>query len=266
MRASSSGVRRFPRARHPRSPGPTLTPIRFLLLLLLLFLFLSSLPLSSTSPAQPPGAVSDLDWGDREQVNKLLLTPEQHCDYKFLAHVEGLAYSGRLKYLTQCRSVIVVRLLPRSLVPTDRALGPALAEQLALTLFPRSHVLQAHKMRYVQHFHHLFNSDPSSPAQNLVTVPGHHFDELPSVMDELLADDARAKQIADTSYAFWRHWLSVGSVDCYWRRLFREWRDVMAFEPVVTRNLTSYNSFMCVVLFVLPFCRGVHGVGLSSRA
>ncbi|GAA5925329.1 hypothetical protein JCM3775_006424 [Rhodotorula graminis] len=155
------------------------------------------------------GAVDDLDWGDREQVNKLLLTPEQHCDYKYLAHVEGLAYSGRLKYLTQCRSVII-----------------------------------AHKMRYVQHFHHLFNSDPSSPSQNLVTVPGHHFDELPAVMDALLADDARAKRIADTSYTFWRHWLSVGSVDCYWRRLFREWRDVMAFEPVVTRNLTSYNSFI----------------------
>ncbi|TNY17190.1 glycosyl transferase family 90-domain-containing protein [Rhodotorula diobovata] len=155
------------------------------------------------------GAVTDLDWQDRENVKKMLLTPEQHCDYKFLAHVEGLAYSGRLKYLTQCRSVIV-----------------------------------AHKMRYVQHFHHLFDADPTSPTQNLVLSPGRNFDELPAVMDALLADDARAKQIADNSYRFWRHWLSVGSVDCYWRRLFREWREVMAFEPVVTRNLTSYNSFI----------------------
>jgi len=176
--------------------------------------------------------VTDLDWQDRENVKKMLLTPEQHCDYKFLAHVEGLAYSGRLKYLTQCRSVIVVRRSP-----------PSTRLRQARSPFPH---LQAHKMRYVQHFHHLFDADPTSPTQNLVLSPGRNFDELPAVMDALLADDARAKQIADNSYRFWRHWLSVGSVDCYWRRLFREWREVMAFEPVVTRNLTSYNSFMCV--------------------
>ncbi|BGP44545.1 hypothetical protein JCM10450v2_000359 [Rhodotorula kratochvilovae] len=155
------------------------------------------------------GAISDLDWSDRETVKKELLTPEQHCDYKFLAHVEGLAYSGRLKYLTQCRSVII-----------------------------------AHKMKYVQHFHHLFNADSSSPSQNLVISPGHNFDELPSVMASLLADDARARRIADNSYAFWRHWLSMGSVACYHRRLFEAWREVQTFEPVVTRNLTSYNSFI----------------------
>ncbi|BGP04534.1 hypothetical protein JCM10049v2_000336 [Rhodotorula toruloides] len=157
----------------------------------------------------PWGAVSDLDWGDRDSVNKLLLTPEQHCQWKFLAHVEGYAYSGRLKYLTQCRSVIV-----------------------------------AHKMRYVQHFHHLFNSDPTSPSQNIVISPGRNFDNIASVMSDLLSDDAKAKKIADTSYEFWQHWLSVGSVACYWRRLFREWKEVMAFEPVLKRDVASYNSFI----------------------
>ncbi|BGP28598.1 hypothetical protein JCM10296v2_000334 [Rhodotorula toruloides] len=157
----------------------------------------------------PWGAVSDLDWGDRDSVNKLLLTPEQHCQWKFLAHVEGYAYSGRLKYLTQCRSVIV-----------------------------------AHKMRYVQHFHHLFNSDPTSPSQNIVISPGRNFDNIASVMSDLLSDDAKAKKIADTSYEFWQHWLSVGSVACYWRRLFREWKEVMAFEPVLNRDVASYNSFI----------------------
>ncbi|GAA5859763.1 hypothetical protein JCM1840_006443 [Sporobolomyces johnsonii] len=154
-------------------------------------------------------AIEDLDWQNREMVNSKLLTPEQHCDYKFLAHVEGFAYSGRLKYLTQCRSVII-----------------------------------AHKMKYIQHFHHLFNADPSSPDQNLVISPGHNFDELPGVMADLLKDDAKAKRIAENSYTFWRHWLSPSSVNCYWRRLIQQWAEIQAFAPVLTRNLTSYNSFI----------------------
>lgn len=35
------------------------------------------------------GAVTDIDWSDQSQVSKELLTPEQHCQYKFLAHAEG---------------------------------------------------------------------------------------------------------------------------------------------------------------------------------
>ncbi|GAA6035919.1 hypothetical protein JCM8097_005164 [Rhodosporidiobolus ruineniae] len=155
------------------------------------------------------GAVYDLDWQDREMVNQKLLTPEEHCQYKYLAHVEGFAYSGRLKYLTQCRSVII-----------------------------------AHEMKFVQHFHHLFNDDPLSPSQNLVTSPGRGFDELPSVMADLLADDAKAQRIANNSYEFWQKWLSPSSVDCYWRRLFERWAEVQTFEPVLTRSMTSYASFI----------------------
>ncbi|GAA5992422.1 hypothetical protein JCM11641_002902 [Rhodosporidiobolus odoratus] len=155
------------------------------------------------------GAIYDLDWQDREMVDQKLLTPEEHCQYKFLAHVEGFAYSGRLKYLTQCMSVIV-----------------------------------AHKMQFVQHFHHLFNTDPNSPSQNLVLSPGRNFEELPSVMADLLSDDVKAQRIANNSYEFWSKWLSPSSVDCYWRRLFSRWVEVQRFEPVLLRNMTSYNSFI----------------------
>lgn len=138
-----------------------------------------------------------------------LLTPEEHCQYKYLGHVEGIAYSGRLKYIQQCRSVIV-----------------------------------AHKMKYLQHFHHLFNSDPSSPDQNIVISPGRNFDELPATMDALIKDDKRAEQIADNSYKFFRHWLSPSSVDCYWRRLIERWAELQTFQPTLLRNSTSYESFM----------------------
>lgn len=48
--------------------------------------------------------VAAIVWG---QLGGMLKTPEEHCAYKYLAHAEGYAYSGRLKYLQMCRSVIV---------------------------------------------------------------------------------------------------------------------------------------------------------------
>lgn len=73
-------------------------------------------------------------------------------------------------------------------------------------------------MQYIQHFHHLFNSDPTSADQNIVISPGKGFERLPEVMDALLRDDARAEMIANNSFNFYRHWLSPASVNCYWRR------------------------------------------------
>lgn len=160
------------------------------------------------------------------------MTPEGHCQYRFLAHAEGHAYSGRLKYLTQCRSVIV-----------------------------------SHEMKFIQHFHHLFDSSPSSPKQNLVVLPGRNFDALPETMEGLLADDDRARLIATNSFEFWQHWLSPGSIDCYWRRLFRDWAKVQAFEVVLEANATDYNSFKCVLLLFLFFLRRLtHPISPSSRS
>lgn len=56
------------------------------------------------SENQPWSDVQSLDWGkvneseeDRKAHNGDIKTPAQHCAYRFLAHVEGWAYSGRLK-------------------------------------------------------------------------------------------------------------------------------------------------------------------------
>jgi hypothetical protein len=146
---------------------------------------------------------------DKEQLKTQLLTPEEHCKFKFLAHAEGFAYSGRLKYLQQCRSVTI-----------------------------------AHAPEFVQHWHHMWNSNDTSPDQNIVLTPGRNFDELPATMDALLADDARAERIADTSFKYWRRWLAPASIDCYWRRLFQEWAKVQTWEPKVSPTMTSYNSFI----------------------
>jgi hypothetical protein len=51
--------------------------------------------------------VKALDWhGGQSMVNDLKNMPE-HCHHKYLAHTEGNSYSGRLKYLQSCRSIVV---------------------------------------------------------------------------------------------------------------------------------------------------------------
>ena len=132
------------------------------------------------------------DEEGREQNNGDLKSPSEHCQFAFLAHVEGWAYSGRLKYLSspcarcdplsrcrylqQCRSIIV-----------------------------------SQPLRYIQHYHHLLNSDPTSPYQNIVEVPLPLDEHLPSVMDGLLdpLNSESVERIAENSWRDMRErWIS----------------------------------------------------------
>lgn len=112
-----------------------------------------------------------------------------HCKWKFHGFPEGNTYSGRLRYLQNCRVVIVT-----------------------------------HEPRWIQHWTHLNNPDWNSLDQNIVYVPkalgegqgvlvhdneGHEsydrtWERLPETMDALLSDDAHAKRIADNQWTFFR--------------------------------------------------------------
>jgi hypothetical protein len=88
--------------------------------------------------------------------------------------IAGWGYSGRLKYLQMCRSVII-----------------------------------SHPMTFIQHFHHLFNTDDRSPHQNMIEVPVPLEEHLPRVMEELINDDERAERIASNSWSYLReHYLT----------------------------------------------------------
>lgn len=50
--------------------------------------------------------VMAIDWHDKQGVVGLK-SMDEHCQYKYLVHTEGNSYSGRLKYLQQCRSVLL---------------------------------------------------------------------------------------------------------------------------------------------------------------
>lgn len=51
----------------------------------------------------PWARIEEVDWRNKDTV----ITMDDHCGFKYLGHVEGLAYSGRLKYILMCKSVTV---------------------------------------------------------------------------------------------------------------------------------------------------------------
>lgn len=56
-------------------------------------------------------------------------------------------------------------------------------------------------MEHIQHFHHLFNTDPESPTQNMIEVARPLEKYLPALMEHLLAEgDERAQLIAENSW------------------------------------------------------------------
>lgn len=59
-----------------------------------------------------------------------------------------------------------------------------------------------HPLGWIQHFHHLFITDPNDPRQNVVEVPLPLEENLPGVMEKLLdpRNAERTEQIAENSW------------------------------------------------------------------
>ncbi|KAE8383255.1 glycosyl transferase family 90-domain-containing protein [Aspergillus bertholletiae] len=126
--------------------------------------------------------VKEVEW--KNMAN--FLSMENHCDYRFIAHVEGRSYSASLKYRQACRSVLV-----------------------------------AHKLQYIQHHHYLLVS--SGPQQNFVQVE-RDWTDLPEKMKELLDNPLKARMIADNSVNVFRErYLTPAADASYCRALLQGW-------------------------------------------
>ncbi|KAK4690016.1 hypothetical protein P7C73_g85, partial [Tremellales sp. Uapishka_1] len=162
--------------------------------------------------------VQELNWGavnqdqeGREKNNGDIKTPAEHCQWGFLAHVEGWAYSGRLKYLQQCRSVIVT-----------------------------------HPLEYIQHYHHLLISSEKDPKQNIVEVPLPLEEHLPAAMEALLdpTNQERRERIVENSWRDMREgYISPAANECYYRYALRAYAEVQAFKPELGEGV-PYESFL----------------------
>lgn len=138
--------------------------------------------------------VKALVWNDKDSLMNDYKTMPQHCEYQYVAQTEGNTYSGRLKYLQSCRSVVI-----------------------------------SHELEWIQHYYHLMK--PSGPEQNFVQVR-RDWSDLEREMQHLLSHDEEAKRIADNSvHIFRERYLTSAAEVCYWRRLMREWKQAIDFEP-----------------------------------
>ncbi|KAJ5332256.1 CAZyme family GT90 [Penicillium brevicompactum] len=143
---------------------------------------------------KPWADVKALVWDDKNSLSNDYKTMPQHCEYQYVAQTEGNTYSGRLKYLQSCRSVII-----------------------------------SHKLDWIQHYYHLMKS--SGPEQNFVEVR-RDWSDLEKTMEHFLSHDEEAKRIADSSVKTFRErYLTSAAEMCYWRRLIQEWKQVLDFEP-----------------------------------
>ena len=134
-----------------------------------------------------------ITWADKEGIARKRKDTDEHCQYKFLAYTEGTTYSGRMKYLQMCRSVMI-----------------------------------SHKLHWPVHTSHLLVKE--GPDQNYVEVEDD-FSDLAETIDMLLIDDAKAKRIADNQVRLFRdRYLTPAANVCYWRRLISGWREA-SFEP-----------------------------------
>ncbi|KAJ5086989.1 Lipopolysaccharide-modifying protein [Penicillium alfredii] len=138
--------------------------------------------------------VQVIDWGDRDNPNSNLIPIEDHCRYMFAAQTEGKSYSGRAKYLLNCRSVTVSH--------------PTLWRE------PHQSALVA-----------------EGPDANYVEVYSD-WSDLPQKIQYFIDHPAEAERIANNSIATFRdRYLTNAAEACYWRQLIRKWGSVMDFQP-----------------------------------
>ncbi|UZJ50723.1 hypothetical protein CBS101457_000043 [Exobasidium rhododendri] len=174
--------------------------------------------LAEVASSNPWGNVHNIDWGGPKSDGvhpDSWESMEGHCKYAFLASPEGLSFSGRLKFLQNCESVILTR-----------------------------------KAVYLQHWTHLFNSNKSSPLQNMVVLPpvdgniDQSWRNAASEMDALIADDARAQSIAARSVEIFRdRYLSPAAVACYWRKAIKIFASSQRYTVSLDGSEVPWEAF-----------------------
>lgn len=140
--------------------------------------------------------VHGINWDNPKDVETNLIPMEDHCRYMFLAHLEGRSFSGRGKYLLNCRSVVI-----------------------------------SHALIWREAHHAALES--TGPDANYVEVD-REFTDLDRKMRYLLDNPEVAERIANNAVRTLRdRYLTPAAESCYWRELIRQYASVCAFEPEV---------------------------------
>jgi len=145
---------------------------------------------------QPWSDVLEIDWSNATNIHQRLLSMSDHCKYMFVAQTEGNTYSGRLKFLLSCHSILF-----------------------------------SHQLDWIENYHHLLQA--AGDDQNYVQVQRDYSDLQEKITPLLDRHNLRRTQlIADNARRIFRErYLTPAAEACYWRALIRGWAEVQGFEP-----------------------------------
>ena len=155
--------------------------------------------------------VRNINWQDKEDLERNHIDLAEHCKYMLIAHVSGHSWSGQGKYIRNCHSIVV------------------------------SHTLE---------WREIYDSALvySGPEQNTVRV-ADDWSDLDATMKNLLANSTNANHIADNARSMLRdRYLTPAAEACYWRKLIEGYASV-SFEPELyeadgrTLRGVPYESF-----------------------
>lgn len=109
--------------------------------------------------------------GDKNGDFVPLVTPQDHCQHKYLIQTEGNSYSGYV--ILYCCKIYLTVICSRSKY-----------------IFSCLSVVISHPLVWTQHFHPALNSISNSTNQNYVQLPGPHFSGLQEATEEMKAADS----------------------------------------------------------------------------
>lgn len=151
-------------------------------------------------------ATQDKEWADVQKMRDARMHMADFCKYQFPIHTEGNSWSGRLRYLQNCHSAVVVH----------------------------------QPLKYQAHYYDLLVAD--GPDQNYIKV-ANDFSDLEEKIEYYRANPLEAERIANNSVSAFRdRYLTPAAEACYWRRMIKNWSEVQAFEPTAYTDVKQKDG------------------------
>ncbi len=133
-------------------------------------------------------------------------TLEQHCNYKYLLHLEGHTYSSRLKYLLLCGSTVVYNVMDQ----------------------------------WEEYWYHLLEN-----GKNIILFEANGNETaLNNTLHFLKHHQDKAKEIGSQGRQIAQHYLSEHAVICYWQKLLHEYAKLLGYKPSLHPDAVHIDDFI----------------------
>ncbi|UJR16899.1 hypothetical protein I4U23_003797 [Adineta vaga] len=155
--------------------------------------------------------IKDVSWNasvDRfaYAASNTYMTLEEHCNYKYLAHLEGSSYSSRLKYLLLCGSPVLYN-------PVQY---------------------------WEEYWYHLLRD-----GENIVVFEKARDEAaLNKMIDYLLQNENKMKRIGRKGQQLVQDYLNEHAVSCYWWKLTHEYGKLLGYKPTLHRDAVYIDDFL----------------------